>query len=265
MARLVHYYHLYANGNWLEPWEDQIKALVDSGLYQKLDSIKIGVVGGSGQRKAAIEAVTLHDKVQIVVEASTGYEQETLDILYQESMESEEEIYFLYGHTKGAAFHRPINAWWRRDMIRHTVERWQESISLLNEGYDATGIYWRRGPLGSKSPVANSHFSGNFWWAKSSYLNTLGVPARNSRYDAEAWIGLNPNIKAYELHGGMPKVGRGSPRPQKPPRPGEYSSYLVVSKVLGPYGKLTPGRVVSLPNTVYVQTMVKSGAIQLWS
>jgi hypothetical protein len=52
------------------------------------------------------------------------------------------------------------------------------------------------------------HFSGNFWWTKASYINTLDHEYLDNpnRLFREFWIGTNPNVKKHEFHhrGGNP-------------------------------------------------------------
>lgn len=269
MPPIVHYYHIYCSGSWQEPWQDQITAIRESGLYEELESLKIGLVGDSANIQIARDIVTQFDKVEIVAESFVGFEQETLDILYKDVMNTNEEKYYLYGHTKGAAYWRPVNKWWRRDMVYHTVTRWQDCVNALDKGYDAAGIYWRLVPIGMKSPVNHNHFSGNFWFAKGSYLKTLGQPLRNTRYDAEAWIGANLGIKAFELHGGVPRIPMHAKEAMVLDRTlgdGETLLVLVQSRVLGPTGTpLKPGTFVRLSDSPYVQILLKSGSVVLWS
>jgi hypothetical protein len=268
--KLIHYYHLYSQGYWMDAWEEHIKKVQDSGLYDRLESIKVGMVGAQINRDEAAEIVKVYDKVEIAASLPGGWEQETLDVIYNDIHSSEEETYVLYAHTKGSAYRSPISVWWRRDMNKHTIGRWQESIALLDDEYDATGIYWRTMPmLGKRSPVMHPHFSGNFWWAKASYLRTLGKPVRGNRYDAEAWIGYNVNIKQFDLYPGAPKV-QGPvnlpPRVFKKLYSGETVTVFVNDNVQGPFGqKLRVGQVIELPNLPYVQILISSGAVTLWT
>lgn len=262
------YFHLYAAGDWVEPWTDFITGVTDTGLYDRMVAMKVGIVGLPSQREAAKELIkTYGDKIEVLVEADRGYEQLTLDVLNKEVQD--QDFYCLYAHTKGAAYRRPQNSWWRRDMIRHTVRRWAEAVEALDNGYDAAGIFWRSRPqLGPRSPVLDPHFSGNFWWAKSEYLRTLGPPLHNTRYDAEAWIGRNLLIRWLDLNPGAPSQG-----PAKPKRPGALKrsfmmgdkiTVLVSAQVMGPMGlRLKPGTVVELDDVPYTRLLVKSGQVFL--
>jgi hypothetical protein len=45
-----------------------------------------------------------------------------------------------------------------------------------------------------------SHYSGNFWWAKTSYLRTLPYLSMISRHEAELWLLMNHKCKLYSMH-----------------------------------------------------------------
>ena len=96
----------------------------------------------------------------------------------------------LYLHTKGIShtnIHR-INyiADWTNMMLYFLVEKHSECINKLNEGYDTVGCnYIERNQYTDKK-----HFSGNFWWSKSTYINKLHVLNENTNHRAyaEFWL-----------------------------------------------------------------------------
>jgi hypothetical protein len=114
--------------------------------------------------------------------------------------QSDEEFNVLYLHHKGAT--QPYNYCvkdWRDLMIHFTIKNWKKCVEELKTN-DVVGVNWRVLPY--------KHFSGNFWWSKSSYvkiLPKLKLPEENKfesqfgfvlpwgnvyRHDAEFWIGL---------------------------------------------------------------------------
>ena len=90
----------------------------------------------------------------------------------------------------------------RRDLYFYfTIDRYKDCIEALNE-YDACGSNWNKDI--QKFAKYAPHFSGNIWWANSSYIQTLptyewlDTPANyvlDRRHNAEFWIGMNPKIK----------------------------------------------------------------------
>jgi hypothetical protein len=121
----------------------------------------------------------------------------------------DEESNILYMHHKGAS--QPYNvcvADWRKLMMHFTITHWKKCVEEL-ETNDVVGVNWRVRPY--------NHFSGNFWWAKSSYIKQLpklDLPEKYNyesqfnfklpwgdgyRHDAEFWIGLS-KPKQFCLH-----------------------------------------------------------------
>ena len=172
---LKHYYHMYANGFWETPFKEHLTALINSGLMHNLDFIGVGIVGTEVNRLRVKEA--LPPEFFVVAEADSGWEQVTHT---QISKDLQTPSKILYAHTKGAANNRHSQGSWRKEMTDGTVYHWRECVDLLDQ-YDVVGCRWRRDPW--------RHYSGTFWWAKSSYLSTLAPISYTYRDDAEAWIG----------------------------------------------------------------------------
>lgn len=129
-----------------------------------------------------------------------------------------DEEYFMYFHLKGVTHrnHRGIHDW-RKYMEYWTIDRYLDSIRKLDEGFDICGTNYIYKPFMGVDQVIKSwpHYSGNFWWARASYLKKLdplphpdsyvtgsvskltGYPIDGRkffRYDHEAWIASgNPN------------------------------------------------------------------------
>lgn len=76
---------------------------------------------------------------------------------------------------------------WRNCMQWHCIM--QHDICIIDlDNHDIVGTKWVKGP-------APPHFSGNFWWANASYINTLQDPMSFprwwlwGRFSCEFWIG----------------------------------------------------------------------------
>lgn len=182
---IEHYYHIYADGNWSPAVTEHLEMLINSGLIQELSVFGVGIVGTPENR---LEAATylknfgLPVSPTIIVEADKGYEQVTLDVVYQRTVDAVsngENPYILYAHTKGASDSSAINVCWRWDMTQHTVGRWAECIEWIDKGYDVVGIFWANAP--------HSYFAGTFWWSTAEFLSKLGLPLRDTRWGAESW------------------------------------------------------------------------------
>ena len=106
----------------------------------------------------------------------------------------------LYLHTKGIS-HTNINTIkciedWTNMMLHFLVEKHSECINKLNEGYDTVGCNYNSG-----NDSIPKHFSGNFWWSKSTYINKLHLLNENhdNRAYAEFWL-FTENPYYYNIY-----------------------------------------------------------------
>ena len=103
----------------------------------------------------------------------------------------------LYLHTKGISHpknHIYINNIldWVDFMLYSLVYNHLSCIELL-ENYDTIGVNYR-------AAVENpQHYSGNFWWANSKYINKLSLLQLNTKHDAE-WLILQKNPLFVNLY-----------------------------------------------------------------
>ena len=109
----------------------------------------------------------------------------------------------LYFHMKGTSKETLVANSWRLMLEYFVIDRWKECVEHLDE-YDCVGQTFK--PLGPTiwndgSVTTNDDmgcYSGNFWWANASYIQTLdhSYLDSNYRFDREFWIGTNKNIRA---------------------------------------------------------------------
>jgi len=186
--KIVGAYHIAILNNWEEIVDCQTKRIIDSGLLDCTDKIFIGVVGGSldlnhFDPRIAKKAVVFCDPVL------EHFEFPTLKILRDFSVGRDFKAWYI--HTKGVS--RPGNKSiknWRILMEYFIIDRYKHCIKVLDNN-DACGIQCHRGVLKTHHG-STLHFSGNFWWANSTYLCRLPKIEDldwSNRFDAEAWIG----------------------------------------------------------------------------
>lgn len=187
---------------------EQVKLLKDSGLYKKADKIFYSIVG--------LQKIKLPDKFQCVYsnEDYTVAELPIMDIILTYS---KHEIFnCLYFHTKGSGRNhlktsKDQGEKWRKYMGYFNIELWESNIELLKD-YDTVGASFME-----KSSWYGNHYSGNFWWAKSSYIRTLNtvtsvdVKNQNDRFKAEMWLLQNPMAKHHNLFSYIPPAPDGEP------------------------------------------------------
>lgn len=199
--KIRHYYHVFAGGAWSEPAREHIRALGQSHFD---GAITIGLAGPQSDRERARELITLRlagwdlPEPEAWIEADTGFEEVTLQRVHADVHQVPGEFAVLYAHTKGAYSFHPLNVPWRRSMTRYVVSGWRDCVKLLEDGSDAAGCHWLtreeyHDPPDFLWPV--SHFAGNFWCARASYLRQLPPVKTDNRWQCEEWIGTgSPRI-----------------------------------------------------------------------
>jgi len=191
-----HFYHVYSKGAWEIPLMEHIEALKTSELINNLTTFQIGIVGPQETRdkvKEYLDSESIH--YSICTEADDGWEQETQDKLYEFAQDNEGHV--LYAHTKNAVNINPLHIAWRKSMTYHTVIIWRDAIKHLDEGHCAVGSHYI--PSGNPEvKTVSGFFGGTFWWTHLKYIkNFPHKPPRNSRWDAEGWIGyLKPTVES---------------------------------------------------------------------
>lgn len=178
--------------------------IMESGLYDATDSIKVSILGDMSQAQVFCDYVLNRHSKYVIHHVSPSLEEwewPTLDALNSYCKDNTCDVW--YAHTKGASNCRPdvpshiqrnIRSW-RGVMCHDIMTRHQECKRLLEEN-DAVG------PLLSLDKPSGPHFVGNFWWATSDHIRSLPPisPERHSlRWFAENWIGSNPLAKLKGL------------------------------------------------------------------
>lgn len=181
--------HVCTINHWRGVLDRQLRVIKASGLYDRCESISLGILG-DGDISPFIEK---YPKLTVLFQNpdTSLYERPTLLCLHQVCVSNPNAL-VLYLHTKGVS-KKDLNEIanindWSRYMEYFAIERWKDCVKALKE-HDACGVNWFNDP---------PHFSGNFWWATARYISTL--PAFiESRYIApELWIGKNaPKIKCF--------------------------------------------------------------------
>jgi len=189
-----------------------IKSINESSLIRRLQEIKVITCGNKSN---IITNFNNFEKVNIVshVEDPYCFEFPAIEKIFQDCSNFNDNVPILYLHLKGAS--KPFNKNdlnWTDDML--TLVRKYENCLQLLEKYDAIGTRLEQSVV-IDSKVCR-HFSGNFFWTKSSYVKSLPNPEKesllkthgymiksrvnknnyaptwcNHRYLCEFWIGMN--------------------------------------------------------------------------
>jgi hypothetical protein len=164
--------------------------------------------------QAFIEEMRSYSKAQCVYMSTdiTDVEYPTITHMYQFAQNNDG--YFLYFHTKGvSAPQDPVRRAWRNRLTKKTITEYRTCVEYLQNGCDVAGCGWKEHPHQSSiqppyTIYKHSHFSGNFFWATSTYIKTLPDPksiesahrsvkyVNDNRFEdyrvmCEVWIGIN--------------------------------------------------------------------------
>jgi len=194
--KIIVAYHGFLYGNYKDILTDQFNNIILSGLYDKADKIYIGLVD-TANGADWVRNFWKGKQVEIVVYPDNNELTDTMKWISNHSKENHED-YILFFHSKGVSHFDLPTEDWRKYMEYFTVERWQDCIKKLDEGFDTCGVMWNPTTVYGYYP----HFSGAFWWASSKYINTLNYTYLETtwKYGREMWIGTNLNAKVFEFH-----------------------------------------------------------------
>lgn len=179
-------YHVALMGNWKNVVDQQFDLLNKTGLSS--ESLTIVAVG-QDQRSLALLAKKKGIKPRDIItnQSLEIYESLALRVAQIHAITHPNDV-ILYFHTKGVS--DPEN----QNKIRHRrLMEWQllfpwrtHRDDLIADKYDVVGTcYWEE----------PSHFVGNFWMARSSWLAKLPPLSFTSRLSCEYWIGTIPSMR----------------------------------------------------------------------
>lgn len=190
------YFHICTLNAYAQIITDMMNQCMASGLMDEITELRYYVTGIHISHVQDIMRGYPKTRCVQTEIRNQEYERFTLHALRadcQRMEEKGEKAYILYLHSKGVSrppWQFPGVASWRETMIyglsvyRHVC--WEE----LGRGVDAVGSYYRDLP--------RPHFSGNFWWARSSHIATLD--RIGPQYlDPEMWILSAPQCTWSEL------------------------------------------------------------------
>ena len=224
MLNKIIYFHICPIGRYAEIIKRIMSKICDSGLLKDVNEIrylisgnpekdiKNNIVRSDGSKQHVV--IHKHDviianqimdtypktknlpfKFDVHDTESELYENSTLNRLIRDCIDMTETTYILYVHSKGVT--RDLNefpgvdAW--TDAMLDGLSMYREICWKKLEIVDAVGSFVK----GNQNSLLPLHFSGNFWWSKSSHLANLSVLTKHSSYmDSEMLIiGSQPLTK----------------------------------------------------------------------
>jgi hypothetical protein len=177
--------NIYINVAVLNNVNEVLEKILDridlSGLYEKSNEIYLVINGDLNQIKVNLDK----EKYKIINynKDISKCEFPTLDLIWEHS-QLDKDLNLLYLHTKGVTNpnQESIKSW-TEYLSYFNIDMWKQRIIELEE-FDCTGVDLKGNPDDIKSSPslwgwgkAPLHYSGNFWWSKSTHVNKLPKPS----------------------------------------------------------------------------------------
>lgn len=177
------YIHACTINNWREVLEQIYTMIVTTPhMYDELTGIRIYVLGSMSTIPEDAPYVS-DPKVEIFYTSNDImlFERPTLTYLYNDAQD--EDFYVLYLHTKGVRHNNtnPNVLDWVNYLLHYNITNYKMCLFKLMQ-HDVVGVNLQLDPF--------VHFSGNFFWTKSSHLRNLNtLNLYKPHYNApEFWI-----------------------------------------------------------------------------
>lgn len=183
-----------SRGDGLKILDSQLKRILENKflteICQRINLIILGKV------KVKVKAMPhqLSDKIYVVYTSPNMKEWEfpTINLIRKRAAEPDAPELILYLHTKGVRSPDGQEAYredWRLMMEHFLVDHAEFCVDKL-QTHETVGCNYSDPP----------HYSGNFWWAHSSYLkNNREIEATEDRNVAETWL-LAPRPRPKTTH-----------------------------------------------------------------
>ena len=198
---MIHiYYHIYAIDGVESIIDEQLNLIKTHFDFPYILNVGISIADDN----ISIDyIINKFEKIRDV--RSKGNEFVTLDLIEKDKEKFGDSDYILYIHTKGASKQDNQNVIsWRYLMNYFNIEKVKNVFKLFEKTeFNTYGVHY----IASNN---KSHYSGNFWWAKSSYLKTLNMSGvgKGNRFNAEVhfvqngvnwkpYSAFNPSLNLY--------------------------------------------------------------------
>jgi hypothetical protein len=174
---MVHvYYHIYAIDGVESIIDEQLSLIKKHFDFPYILNVGISI---ADDNTSIDYIINKFEKIRDV--RSKGNEFVTLDLIEKDKEKFGDSDYILYIHTKGASKQNLENVVsWRHLMNYFNIEKYKNIFKIFEKtDYNTYGVL-----LGSAGKW--KLYSGNFWWAKSSYVKTIKMDGvRKNRFNAE--------------------------------------------------------------------------------
>jgi hypothetical protein len=178
-------YFICCMGNYLNIVKNQIEKLINSDLYKYSKKIICFVCMFKDD---LINLLSQYNKIVIVKTDENLYEKFAINNF--KKYLNDDNYYVYYIHSKSVSRNGKNYDDWRFICDYFTIEKWKLNLFLLNY-YDCVGINLKFFP--------KIHYSGNFWWSKSSHICLL-ADVDNHYLSPEMYICSKKNTNFINLY-----------------------------------------------------------------
>ena len=176
---MVHiYYHIYAIEGVDAIVNEQLELIKAHFDFPYKLNIGISIANDNTSIANILNLFNISDLRDV---RAKGNEFVTLELIEKDKEKFGDSDFILYLHTKGASKQDLENViTWRHLMNYFNIERCKNVFKIFEKtSYNTYGVL-----LGTAGKW--KLYSGNFWWAKASYLKTIEVgEVKRSRFNAE--------------------------------------------------------------------------------
>jgi hypothetical protein len=176
---MVHiYYHIYAIEGVDAIVKEQLELIKANFDFPYKLNIGISI---ANDNTSIIDILNLFNISDLRDVRAKGNEFVTLDLIEKDKQNFGDSDFILYLHTKGASKQNSENViTWRHLMNYFNIEKCKNVFKIFDKtSYNTYGVL-----LGKAGKW--KIYSGNFWWAKASYLKTIEMDGiKRNRFNAE--------------------------------------------------------------------------------
>lgn len=192
---MVHiYYHIYAIEGVDKIVKEQLELIKANFDFPYKLNIGISIANDNESISNILNLFNTSDLRDV---RAKGNEFVTLDLIQKDKENFGDSDFILYLHTKGASKQNSENViTWRHLMNYFNIEKCKNVFKIFDKtSYNTYGVL-----LGKAGKW--KIYSGNFWWAKASYLKTIKMDGvRRNRFNAEVdYIQNGMDWKPYSAY-----------------------------------------------------------------
>jgi len=192
---MIHiYYHIYVFDSTEEIVKEQISLIEKYFDFPYILNIGISISHHDYPCQKVLETIYNFNNSNIKIRdvIAMGDEWTTLDLIEKDKDKFGDSDYILYIHTKAASRIKQSENYqrystWRHLMNYFNIEKCKNVFKIFEKTiYNTYGVLFESVGKYREYPKTVEIYSGNFWWAKASYLKSIKIDGiKKTRYDAE--------------------------------------------------------------------------------